>query len=450
MKLFGIPVKVEGSFFVLAFFLASGRLSQPAYMVEWLLVVFVSVLLHEFGHALAGRAFGLAPEITLYSMGGVTSWREGVELSPARHVAVCLAGPGAGFFFGGLVYLARPLFVAAGSPALAQAAFYDLLWANFGWGLFNLLPILPMDGGQALLGVERGVFKRERQLLTPVVSLVAAVAITVWAFSHQFFWAGFLGAWFGVSNGRTLFAWWQMRRERHLHAPLAEAAAAFEQKDFAKAAALAGDVLGRAQSDGLKRQASRLLVLAHALLEDAAAAERELRRHQVFFGGDAYLEGFVRLKTGRAAEAVAHLRAALDSSPTEEIVLALYDALVRSRQFDEALKLCEHTALAGARWPAYVNLQAEAFDAGAYDISARAGRTAFEEQPNPSVAYNVACAYARGGDLESGLVWLERALAAGFDDQEALSSDADLDPLRQSEGFERIRERFAAARSSQD
>ena len=448
MKLFGIPVKVEGSFFVLAFFLASGRLSEPVYLVEWLLVVFVSVLLHEFGHACAGRAFGLAPEITLYSMGGMTSWREGVELSPTRQVAVCLAGPFAGFLFGGLVYLARPLVAAASAPALAQTIFFDLLWANIGWGLFNLVPILPMDGGQALLAVERGVLKRERQLLTPAVSLVAAVSITAWAFSAGHFWVAFLGSWFGITNGRTLFAWLQARRERHLYAPLGEAATAFNARDLKTAAALAGDVLRRAKTNGLKRKASRLLVLSLALQEDADAAERELRRHQVFFGDDKYLEGYVRLRTGRPAEAVAHLRAAFDASPTEEAGFALYEALVESRQFEEALELCEHPALPGSRFAAYVNLQSEAFHAGAYDLSARAGLAAFQERPEPVVAFNLACAYGQVGDVETGLAWLERALAEGFDDYEAFSSDADLDPLRELDGFERLRERFSAARSS--
>ena len=442
MKLFGIPVKIEGSFFVLTLFLASGRLSEPALLVEWLLVVLVSILLHELGHAFAGRAFGLSPEITLYSMGGLTSWRGGGELSPSKNVAVSLAGPFSGFLFGALVYLSRPLLPGVQTSALAYTALRDLLWVNVGWGLFNLLPILPLDGGQALQSVERGVLRRKEQWITPVVSLLFAVAVTAWVFSEKFLWAAFLGGWFTISNGGALFRRLQGRRERGLHAPLAEATEAYNRQEFARAAALAGDVLKRAKTDDLRRHASRLLVFSLVLLGDSAAAEKELRRHQVFFGDDPYLEGFALLKSGRPEEAVRHLRAAFDSSPSKDAGLALYHALVQSREFGGAWDLCSHPALSEARWSMYVNLQTEAFNGGAFKISARAGRDAFRERAEPWVAYNVACAYARDGDGEQGLAWLSAAVAAGFDDLEALASDTDLDALRGLDGFERIREKF--------
>jgi hypothetical protein len=56
---------------VLSFFIASGRGIQPAIILEWLVVVFISVLFHELGHALIGRRFGLSPQITLYSEFGL-------------------------------------------------------------------------------------------------------------------------------------------------------------------------------------------------------------------------------------------------------------------------------------------------------------------------------------------------------------------------------------------
>jgi Zn-dependent protease len=447
MKLFGIPVKVEGSFLVLSLLLASSRMAEPVLLVEWLLVVFVSILLHELGHALAVKAFGREPKITLYSMGGLTSWRG--ELSAARHVIISLAGPFAGFLFGGLVYLARPLFEAAQPHALAHTAFRDLLWVNVGWGLFNLLPILPLDGGQALLSVERGALRRKTQWVTPTVSLLLAAAVTAWAFSIKYLWVAFLGCWFAYSNGQTLYRMLQARRERGLHSPLEDATSAFNAQDFATAASLAREVLSDARTDGLKAQASRLLVFSLAYRDDfdAAEVEKELRRHQVFFGEDPYLEGFVLLKAGRAEEAVGPLRKAFESSPTKDAGLPLYNALVRARRFGEALELCAHEALAEAAHPAYVNLQSEAFDGGAFEISARAGEAAFRLRPDARVAYNVACAYARVGDGVRALEWLEAAVREGFDDEEAFASDADLDALRSLPGFERLRVKLHASES---
>ena len=71
-KLANIAVTVRGSFFVVAALLAYDRIAQPAALGIWVAVVFVSVLTHELGHALAFLRYGHAPSIELYAMGGVT------------------------------------------------------------------------------------------------------------------------------------------------------------------------------------------------------------------------------------------------------------------------------------------------------------------------------------------------------------------------------------------
>src|SRR5882672_10962976 len=120
MKILGIPTKLEGSFFVLSFFLAASRGRNLPLLLEWLLVVFVSVLLHELGHALVARKFGLSPSIKLYSMGGLTSWTTAVNLTPPKHLLISLAGPAAGFLFGGIVFIAGRVVLGSGpSPLLA-------------------------------------------------------------------------------------------------------------------------------------------------------------------------------------------------------------------------------------------------------------------------------------------------------------------------------------------
>ena len=58
MKIFGIPVKVDPFFLLLVGFLGAGRLSQPVLLVEWLVVVFVSILIHELGHGFTCKHFG--------------------------------------------------------------------------------------------------------------------------------------------------------------------------------------------------------------------------------------------------------------------------------------------------------------------------------------------------------------------------------------------------------
>ncbi|MGH9765018.1 MAG: hypothetical protein ACREAC_29635, partial [Blastocatellia bacterium] len=83
MKIFGIPVRVSFTFWLLVLFLGYNRILDPqgisplATILELGAVVFGSVLFHELGHAFVGRGFGLVPQIQLYGMGGLTSWEGG-------------------------------------------------------------------------------------------------------------------------------------------------------------------------------------------------------------------------------------------------------------------------------------------------------------------------------------------------------------------------------------
>src|SRR5215475_9595220 len=183
MKIFGIPIKIDPSFLFICALLAYSRLSAPAFLIEWLAVIFVSILVHELGHALVVRSFGLSPQILLYSMGGLTSWTDEKGITHARRIAISLAGPFAGFLFGGAVYLS-----GIAMPHLFAGDFWivtygDLLFVNWGWGIFNLLPILPLDGGNVAYSIEQWVTKKHRGVITRVVSLLVAGGVGLLALS---------------------------------------------------------------------------------------------------------------------------------------------------------------------------------------------------------------------------------------------------------------------------
>ena len=95
-SLLNIPVRVHPMFWLMGLILGSGgsRGLQP--VVLWVVAVFVSVLVHEMGHALVIRALGVQPWITLYGMGGLTS-HQGGRFRPQTQILVSLAGPAAGF-----------------------------------------------------------------------------------------------------------------------------------------------------------------------------------------------------------------------------------------------------------------------------------------------------------------------------------------------------------------
>jgi Zn-dependent protease len=204
MKIFDIPVKFDFTFFLIAGLLGASRLSQPALLIEWIAVVLVSILIHEFGHALAGRSFGLTPQIRLYAMGGVTSWAGARDVSHGKDILISLAGPFAGFLFGGAVLALGMLAPQIRESEFNSILFTDLLWVNFGWGLINLLPIFPLDGGQVVRGFEQWFFKRTGGTVTFAVSFLISAAIAIWGLMSGQTWIGILGVWFAWTNASVL------------------------------------------------------------------------------------------------------------------------------------------------------------------------------------------------------------------------------------------------------
>src|SRR5262249_25066919 len=136
--------------------------------------------------------------------GGLTSWAAGTKVSTGRRIVISLAGPGVGIVFGlGLLALARLGLVPEGP--LAPDALYDLVWINVGWGVLNLLPMLPLDGGNVMTGIFNALSNGHGEKAARTVSLVFAVvlgglSLLVW---HQI-WTTFLCASFAIGNARAL------------------------------------------------------------------------------------------------------------------------------------------------------------------------------------------------------------------------------------------------------
>src|SRR5882762_9255582 len=97
-SIFGIPVRVQWTFAITLLFnpfvggAEDSRTKALSYGI-WGGIVFVSVLLHELGHAFIGRIFGLHPSIQLYAFGGQTSWVGGRNIGDGKSLLISLAGP---------------------------------------------------------------------------------------------------------------------------------------------------------------------------------------------------------------------------------------------------------------------------------------------------------------------------------------------------------------------
>jgi len=153
-SVFGIPVRVHPGFWLIAALMGANTLSNPAlgppYLFVWIFCLFFSILIHELGHALLARLYGWPPEIVLYHFGGLAMFRPGRGFSTSRSILISFAGPGAGFLLFGLTFatLVGLKFFGVETHRTVDFAILQLMWINLVWGLVNLIPVLPLDGGR--------------------------------------------------------------------------------------------------------------------------------------------------------------------------------------------------------------------------------------------------------------------------------------------------------------
>jgi Zn-dependent protease len=160
-KLFGIDIYVHWTFLLLVGYVLLSNWGQSgphtALFAVWLLLsVFACVVLHELGHALTARRFGIPTrDITLYPIGGVARLQRMSE-RPWEEFWIAVAGPAvnvaiAGLLFILLAFLGLPL-GSGGEFAvdLGSSYLFTLALINLGLVAFNLVPAFPMDGGRVL------------------------------------------------------------------------------------------------------------------------------------------------------------------------------------------------------------------------------------------------------------------------------------------------------------
>ncbi len=196
-------------FFAVYFYSRGGRADMVANIL-FLLLLFLCVLLHEFGHAIAARAYGIrTPDITLLPIGGVARLERMPE-KPSQELVVALAGPAVNVMITigliGALSFGPPLELADPDQLLNELPL-QLLLVNVTLVLFNLLPAFPMDGGRvlrALLAI-RLPYARATQIAATVgqgMAFLFGLAGLIWANPFLLFIAFFV--YVGASQEATL------------------------------------------------------------------------------------------------------------------------------------------------------------------------------------------------------------------------------------------------------
>ena len=204
LRIFGFPLRIDPFFFVTAW-LIGGR-QEPQWMVVWVVIVLIGILAHELGHAFAGRRLGMEPWIRLMAFGGMTGWTQPRPLTARQQIMISAAGPAVGIVIGGSVLIAGLVgLFANASPAIIRVL-NDVMWVNLGWGVLNLLPILPLDGGHIASSVAGIVAGRRGRLAARVLSIVLTVTIGLWALTAGQWWMLILGVVLTYANVQALRA----------------------------------------------------------------------------------------------------------------------------------------------------------------------------------------------------------------------------------------------------
>jgi hypothetical protein len=336
----------------------------------------------------------------------------------------------------------------------------QLLWVNLIWGIFNLIPVLPFDGGHIL----QEALGPERTRTTALVSLICGVTIALLFLVAGHFWVTFIvgmGAlqsyqrFQAESSARASGKAAPLKRPKtaapdlpvppEVRAQIEEARAALADDDYDRAGTIAEQVLSgeppiRAQLDAL-----HVLAWAHLLLgrpDQAALVGAAIERLGEL---DKALAAAVLRASGKDAAAREVLEAArAEGDDRKEIVGPLIQLLIDQGQVARAaaiaLDIVESLSEEDAR-----QMAAIASQAGSYEWASRLSEAVFERTGRPEDGYDAARNRALEGDESGALVLLRRAVAAGFSDAARAWSDVALEKLRKGDELETLLPRPSSA-----
>ncbi len=440
-KIAGIPIRVEPVFFVMAV-LFGLRYDSIHLVLVWVACTFVSILVHELGHGFALMVFGHPSAIVLHGFGGVTISQRRAQLSRTRSVLVSLAGS-----LTALVVLWLPARTLLGSEQwyvqqglTVRAAVYFLAFQNLWWSIANLLPIRPLDGGNVTAELF-GLASARR------ISIGAAIFGAVWAFGHDQSYAGFFALFLAFNN------WQEMRAEQRGHDVDAfQVDAPDPARTNRRRRARRGHLEAvREPSSGplgaptlVPEDPSRVEQQAwNALREGDAATARRLVTRLDPASTNPYLRAATALAAGDAT-AFELFEEAYTAHPGGPPNLVATELLARSGAATSvARRLVARPDGSGRDGAA--TLQTHLHYGDHFRAAAEVGEAVYgANPPSPAqTAFEIACSWARAGEVEQAVGWLGAAADHGFRAAGIVDGEPDLAPVRSDPRWPLLRARLA-------
>lgn len=171
-------------------------------LAEWIALGFVALLLHELGHAMAFRRYGVKSSIRFFLLGGLTTPDDLDAASQLTHremIVVSLAGPLVGLVLGGIMFGFWPVFQHA--PSEVKTPLFFWAFVNLGWGIFNLMPIGSLDGGQILRNAAAAAVPGRWGVALGLAGiLVASVVVALVAVAIHQVYIAFIAVVFGLAD----------------------------------------------------------------------------------------------------------------------------------------------------------------------------------------------------------------------------------------------------------
>ncbi len=428
-QLGSIPVRVNALFFLLP--LIFGLQAGPALGLAWGGIVFVSVLVHELGHALAMRAFRFEPAIDLHMLGGRTMFPLGARPDARQRLWITLAGPAAGLALG-LLFGLGLLISSAPEQSIGHFVLETGFVVNLFWTVVNLLPIYPWDGGLILEAGLELLTGRPRHRIVAVASMLLGVAVVAFAVRVGAFMLGYFGV-IGVLNGINRWT------TAGTSTVAEDAWALINGGRAAEALPLLEQALAR--TDDLVQRAALLEVIAWARLHtrDVPGARNAIAQMGDFLPSPE-LAARVAAANGDVARVVELLSPLVrERALSAQAFPLLVSALIALGRAPEAAALARQLELHAPSTPALLHgTSTQLFEAGAYEACLDVCRHGFSSVGDGLFAYNGACALARLGRLDEAVAALAQAVERGYQKRAAFETDEDLASLRGRPDFEAL------------